>query len=216
MRFRSLLAAAVPVALAGVLVTAGPAAAHDTLVSATPAADSTVAGTVDEVVLTLSEPPLSGLQSGIVISVTGPDGAEHTSGDVRTAADTIAKDVDLADAGSYDVRWRSVSVDGHPISGEYRFTSQGAPDVAATPTPTATGAAAAPSSGPTATATADAAARDTADGAGTTAPAEHQHGQTATLWFLVGLVVVVLLAVLVTRVVSRRRASATGAGEGTD
>jgi methionine-rich copper-binding protein CopC len=210
-RFRSLLATAVAVALAAVLVTAGPAAAHDTLVSATPAADSTVAGTVDEVVLTLSEPPLSGLQTGIVISVTGPDGAEHTSGDVRTAENTIAKDVDLTAAGAYDVRWRSVSVDGHPIDGEYRFTSQGAPS--ATPTPTATSPSAAGAATPTATATADAVM---SDAAGTAAPVEHQHGQAATLWFLVGLVVLVLLAVLVTRVVSRRRAAATGAGEGTD
>ncbi len=212
MRFRSLLAAAVPVALAAVLVTAGPAAAHDTLVGATPAADSTVAGSVDEVVLTLSEPPLSGLQTGIVISVTGPDGSEHTSGDVRTDGNTIAKDVDLAAAGAYDVRWRSVSVDGHPIDGEYRFTSQGGPTAAPTSTPAATGPSGAASATPTATATADAAVTDAV---GTAAPTEHQHGQAGTLWFLVGLVVLVLVAVLVTRVVSRRRAAAAG-DEGSD
>jgi len=208
-RIRSLLAAAVPVALAAVLVGAGPAAAHDTLVGAAPAADSTVAGDVDEVVLTLSEPPLSGLETGIVISVTGPDGAERTSGDVRTEGDRIAKDVDLAAAGPYAVTWRSVSVDGHPISGSYRFTSSGAPEPAPA---SATTPATAGTATPTPTATTATLAAALPSGAASPAAAGHQHGTMVTLWFLVGLVVLVVVAVLVTRVVSRRRPTSTDTG----
>lgn len=202
MRLRSLAAVAVSVALAAVLSAAGPAAAHEALVSATPAADSTVAGDVDEVALTLSGPPLAGLETGIVISVTGPDGAEATSGAVRVEGDTIAKRVDLTAAGSYAVAWRSVSVDGHPISGTYRFASTGA---VAAPAPTGAPSATASANAST---TADAAVRPGAEPTASSAPltAGHQHGSTGTLWFLGGLAVLVVVAVLVTRAVTRRRA----------
>ncbi len=124
-RLRALLATVVVGALAPVLLVAGPASAHDVLVSSDPAADATVAGDLDRITLTLSEPPLSGLQTGIVISVTDAQDAEHTSGDVTVEGNTIGKDLDVSETGSYLVRWRSVSVDGHPISGEYRFASSG-------------------------------------------------------------------------------------------
>ncbi|WP_065960552.1 copper resistance CopC family protein [Curtobacterium sp. UCD-KPL2560] len=207
MRLRALLATVVVAALAPVVLLAGPASAHDVLVSSDPAADAAVSGDLDVVTLTLSEEPLSGLQTGIVISVTDAAGAEHTSGEVRVSGTTIAKPVDLATPGTYRVQWRSVSVDGHPISGEYRFTSTGATTPSPTAAPSASASAAAPAAEPTPTAATSTAATSTA----VAATAGHQHGGS-TPWVLGGIVVVALAAVLVTRLVQRRRPTADSAG----
>jgi len=210
-RLRALLATIVVAALAPVVLLAGPASAHDALVSADPAAGSSVPGELDHVTLTLSEPPLSGLQTGIVISVTDGGGSERTTGDVRIEGDTIAKDVDLTAAGTYRVQWRSVSVDGHPISGEYRFTSTGAttsapstaPDPATTE-PSATSPAATGSAAPSATA--DAATGTSAEVSATQAAAPaggHQHH--TILLLIVALVVVGFAAVVGVRGLLQRR-----------
>ncbi|WP_058729034.1 copper resistance CopC family protein [Curtobacterium oceanosedimentum] len=209
MRLRALLATVVVAAFAPVLLVAGPASAHDVLVASDPVADATVAGDVDHVLLTLSEPPLSGLQTGIVISVTDAEGAEHTSGDVSVEGNTIAKDLDVSEAGSYLVRWRSVSVDGHPISGEYRFRSSGPAalesstdsGIAETPVPSATAA-------PTATATARAddasSIRDDMSATTAAAPAGgHQHH--TILLLIVALVVVGFAGVVGIRALLARR-----------
>ncbi|MDM7889994.1 copper resistance protein CopC [Curtobacterium sp. RHCJP20] len=207
MRLRALLATVVVAAFAPVLLVAGPASAHDVLVASDPVADATVAGDVDHVLLTLSEPPLSGLQTGIVISVTDAEGAEHTSGDVSVQGNTIAKDLDVSEAGSYLVRWRSVSVDGHPISGEYRFRSSGPAaldsstdsGIAETPAPSATAA-------PTATARADDASGIRDDMSATTAAAPaggHQHH--TILLLIVALVVVGFAGVVGIRALLARR-----------
>ncbi len=204
MRLRVLLASVLVAATLPVVLVAGPASAHDVLVSSDPAADSSVSGDLDRVTLTLSEPPLSGLQSGIVISVTDAGGTEHARGDVSTDGNTIGTAVDLTDAGSYQVRWRSVSVDGHPISGEYAFTSTGATATAPAPSasaPSSSATAGTPAVGPSPSATATEVAE-------AQAPATHQHGAATTIWLLAGLVVVALLAVLVTRLVQRRRGPA--------
>ncbi|WIJ45300.1 copper resistance CopC family protein [Curtobacterium citreum] len=202
MRLRVLLASVLVAATLPVVLVAGPASAHDVLVSSDPAADSSVSGDLDRVTLTLSEPPLSGLQSGIVISVTDAGGTEHARGDVSTDGNTIGTAVDLTDAGSYQVRWRSVSVDGHPISGEYAFRSTGATAPAPSASaPSSSATAGTPAVGPSPSATATEVAE-------AQAPAAHQHGAATTIWLLAGLVVVALLAVLVTRLVQRRRGPA--------
>lgn len=198
MPFRALLAtAASAVALAFVLVTAAPASAHDVLASTAPAADTTVGGDLDQVTLTFSEPPLAGLESGIVVSVTGPDGAEVGAGSVDVDGSTLRTAADLTAAGSYTVTWRSVSVDGHPISGSYRFTSTGAPTP--TPTPTATGPTQTPSAGtPTPSVTAGA-------GAGATSATAGSSGPGATPWVLGGIAIVVAAALVAVLLVARRR-----------
>ncbi|SFF54992.1 copper resistance CopC family protein [Curtobacterium sp. YR515] len=204
MPFRAFLAtAASAVALAFVLVTAAPASAHDVLASTAPAADTTVGGDLDQVALTFSEPPLAGLESGIVVSVTGPDGAEVGAGSVDVDGSTLRTAADLTAAGSYTVTWRSVSVDGHPISGSYRFTSTGAPAPAPapTPTPTATGPTQTPSAGtPTPSATAGAGA-----GAGATSATAGSSGPGATPWVLGGIAIVVAAALVAVLLVARRR-----------
>lgn len=208
MRLRVLLASVLVAATLPVVLVAGPASAHDVLVSSDPAADASVSGDLDRVTLTLSEPPLSGLQSGIVISVTDAGGSEHARGDVSTDGNTIGTAVDLTDAGPYRVRWRSVSVDGHPISGEYAFTSTGATAPAPALSPSTSASASATAGAPTAGPSPSATATEVAEAQ---APAAHQHGAATTIWLLVGLVVVALVAVLVTRLVQRRRSPAPAA-----
>ena len=211
MRLRALLATAVVAALAPIVLLAGPASAHDVLVSSDPAADASVSGDLDRVTLTLSEPPISGLQTGIVISVTDAGGAEHTSSAVRVDGTTIAKDADLTTAGTYRVRWRSVSVDGHPISGEYGFTSTGA----TAPSPTTTAAPTAPASpatAPTARAT-----EDTEEVTATVAaPVGHQHHTPLVVLLLVALAVVVFSAVVGIRALRDRRAGVAADGPDVD
>ncbi len=220
MRLRALLATVVVGALAPVLLVAGPASAHDVLVSSDPAADATVAGDLDRITLTLSEPPLSGLQTGIVISVTDAQDAEHTSGDVTVEGNTIGKDLDVSETGSYLVRWRSVSVDGHPISGEYRFASSGPASldssttsgVAETPAPSA----AASSTAPSATATADAASGTSDEVSATQAAAPVDHRHHTILLLIVALVVVGFAGVVGVRALLARRNGVPADGTAAD
>lgn len=199
MRLRALTLTMLPIALAAtLLVPAAPAAAHDALASATPAVDSTVPGDLDRVTLTFSEAPLAGLESGLVISVTGPDGTEASTGTVRVDGSTLTKPVDLTKPGRYDLGWRSVSVDGHPISGTYQFTSTGEPTApSSTPTSTPTVPATpepAAATGPSAT---PAAAADTARDIG---PA---------VWVLAGLTAVLIIAIIAVLLITRRRPKRT-------
>lgn len=195
MPFRALLTtAASAFALAIVLATATPASAHDVLAGSVPAADITVRGDLDQVTLTFSEPPLAGLESGIVISVTDPDGTEVGSGDVDVDGSTLRTAADLTTAGAYTVTWRSVSVDGHPISGSYRFTSSGVP--AASPT---TGTSASPSA---------AAAAPSASATASSGPASalaDPSGPGATPWVLGGIAALVAAALVTALVAVRRR-----------
>lgn len=199
MPFRPRLAAAwssVALALGLVLLSATPAAAHDVLTSTAPAADTTVSGDVDEVALTFTEPPLSGLDAGIVISVQDPSGEEVGAGDVTIDGATLRTAADLSTPGAYTVTWRSVSVDGHPVSGSYRFTSTGA----TVPSAAAASATATPTPGATPT---EAVATTSATRA---AAAGHSHALPgAAPWVLGGLAVVVAAGLVVVLLRLRRR-----------
>lgn len=115
------------------LAVATPAAAHDQLVSTFPTADSTVDASPAEITLTFNA-ALNPDPASMVIEVIGPDG-ENYAEDPPSAQDDVFVMQHLADTapnGLFTVRWKVVSSDGHPISGEYSYT------VAATITPTAT------------------------------------------------------------------------------
>jgi methionine-rich copper-binding protein CopC len=117
---------------------AGPASAHDELVSSSPASGATVAAPT-ALTLTYSEALVS---TGYRVVVRGPGG--EVGGDVGLAGTRLVdRFAGPLSAGAYDVLWRVVSADGHPISGRLSFTVRRA----ATPSPSAT----ATSSGPPAT-----------------------------------------------------------------
>jgi methionine-rich copper-binding protein CopC len=109
--------------LAGAVIVAGPAAAHNFLLSTSPADHSTVARTPAVVVLTFDEPSLA---IGTQIVVSGAAG-QVQQGPPRLVDNTVSQDLEPdAPAGTYTVAWRVTSSDGHPISGQFRFTSTAA------------------------------------------------------------------------------------------
>jgi copper resistance protein C len=101
-----------------------PAAAHAALVDTRPGADETTEGAPDEVVLVFNE----AVAEPAEVSVTGPDGDDVGDGDHVIEDEEVAQPVDIGADGAYEVTWRVVSADGHPIDGELAFTVAGADD----------------------------------------------------------------------------------------
>jgi methionine-rich copper-binding protein CopC len=131
---------AVPaLALAG--VGAGPAEAHDQLLSSDPAPGAVLAEAPAQVTLVFSDELLDLGGVIVVADAAGTDWAEgELNLDGTTATQALAPG---APAGAYQVRWRVVSSDGHPISDvvDYSVGESAAPPIAATalPTPAAEG-----------------------------------------------------------------------------
>lgn len=111
--------------LAGLLLVAVsgvPASAHDSLVSSDPRAGDTVTSAVSEVRLTFSENVLDlGAGASAVIRVRDEDGRYYGDGCLALSNETMTAQVQLGGTGTYEVEWRAVSVDGHPISDLYSF-----------------------------------------------------------------------------------------------
>ena len=107
-------------------------------------------------------------------------------------------------SGAVKVLWKVVSSDGHPISGEFTFTVEGAPAPAPTettvPTPTET-AAPSESAGPTPTVTNEPVADD---------------GSTALPWIIAGVLALALIGAVVYLLVSRSRREKALANGSTD
>jgi methionine-rich copper-binding protein CopC len=125
---------------------AAPASAHDELVSSSPPAGATVRAP-DALTLTYSE---ALVDTGFRVVVRGPDGA--VDGDVRLAgARLVDRFAAPLAAGPYDVVWRVVSADGHPISGRLSFTVRRSPTPSTTSSPSAATTSASPSAAASAT-----------------------------------------------------------------
>ena len=130
------------------LTAAAPAAAHDELVASSPAPGERLADAPSEIALSFSSDVLT---MGAAVIVADADGRDWVIGDPIVEAGTVTVPVDgsMPDAG-YEVRWRVVSSDGHPISGLIPFTvGGGSPLVRTTdePSPQATSPAGATSGG---------------------------------------------------------------------
>lgn len=120
------LAALVAAALL-LLLTAAPASAHDTLVSSDPEDGATLETSPEQITLDYSADVLD---VSPVVRIAGKDGEVVAELDPKVDGSTVtaALDEPLA-AGDYEVRWRVVSSDGHPIEGTQTFTvEQGASD----------------------------------------------------------------------------------------
>lgn len=123
-RWGTLAATVATMAVLGLLlgVPVGPAGAHDALESTIPADDAVLQSPPSEVVLTFGADQLS---MGTAVTVTGPDGDDHADGAPRVTGRVVTQAVGEAPAGDFTVRWRSVSADGHPVSGEFGFSVLG-------------------------------------------------------------------------------------------
>lgn len=187
------LVAAFLVALAVLVLPAAPAHAHDELLGSDPAADSTVDGLPAQISFTFSG-VISAEDGASEVSVTDAAGTELADG-APTAQDNVLTQPLAGEAsGTLTVLWKTVSSDGHPISGEFDFTVSGGstPTRTATPEPTGT-TAPTPTTAPTETT----APSPTATPAGA--------GSSSWPWVLVGLVVLALIAGVIYLVVSRSR-----------
>ena len=105
---------------AGLLATAGPALAHSRLVSSNPVDGTSLDTGPTQVSLTFNEDMPPGFD---LVTVIGPDGKAWQDGEVTTSGPTVSVDVaPLGPAGRYQVGYRVVSGDGHPVQGAVSFT----------------------------------------------------------------------------------------------
>ena len=188
-------ALAVTGTLAVVVASAAPASAHASLVRATPADGATLASAPSRVVLEFDD-PLS--TSFATLVVTGPDGHDVTTGRSSVSGSTLTGDLEGGlPPGAYRTAFRVVSDDGHPVTGQLRFTLRlpaGAAPSASTPA--GPGRSAAPPTPTAASPTPTAAAPTPADVAGSAAADSAAEGPS---WFAANLLPLsgVLLLVVV-------------------
>jgi len=136
---------------------ASPAFAHDQLISSTPADGSALDTAPADVSLQFSDDVLT---VGAIILVVDDTDKTWTTGDANLNGSTVTAPLsaDMPD-GSYQIRWRVVSSDGHPISGIVPFTvgdvQASRPAANATTKPTSTADAAAAASDDSGTAATD-------------------------------------------------------------
>ncbi len=111
---------AIALAIALAIGPAGGAFAHDQLLASSPASGERLVAAPDEVTLTFADPVLA---LGAIIVVTDASGTDWVDGDVTLdgATASVRLRPGMGDAG-YEIRWRVVSGDGHPISGIIPFT----------------------------------------------------------------------------------------------
>ena len=126
---RAALVRRLVVPLAAVLLSspwALPAAAHAVLVRSAPAARTTLAEKPDRVQLWFNERLEPAFSS---VSVWSAAGTQVDAGDARVAPDDPKRlSVSLLPLppGTYSVRYRVLSVDGHVVDSSFSFTIRGA------------------------------------------------------------------------------------------
>ena len=128
--------AGLAVAVVAMLATAASASAHDRLISSDPAAGQSLTEAPDTVSLTFSADVLD-VGAAVVVSDDGGTDWVSAAPTVDGTTVTAVLDPGLPEAG-YQVRWRVVSSDGHPITGVVPFvvgdgSTDGSTDGAADP-----------------------------------------------------------------------------------
>jgi hypothetical protein len=135
MAVRTVRAGFSALALAGVAVLAGPATsswAHAELISSSPADGVSLAALPAAATLTFTDE----IDATFVrAAVTTPSGTGTVT--ATTQGVTVTVPLPAAGPGAYRLVYRVVSADGHPISGELRFTVVGTPTTPTTTPPDA-------------------------------------------------------------------------------
>jgi LPXTG-motif cell wall-anchored protein len=141
MRSSRLLLAVIMGALT-VLVAAAPAAAHNSLTSSDPRNGARLEKAPSQVRLTF----LAGLDPATTkVTVTGPDNVPAQAGAPTFDRARVAVPFKPGAAGLYIVAYEVASGDGHPVTGEVRFTLTVGATPTASPTPSASASPATPS-----------------------------------------------------------------------
>jgi copper resistance protein C len=104
--------AALALSAAGAVGT--PASAHDQLLASNPAEGAVLTAAPSEIRLDFSDKVLD---LGGVVIVADRDGADWADGPVSISLNSVTQKLRAgAPDGAYQIRWRVVSADGHPIS----------------------------------------------------------------------------------------------------
>lgn len=123
--------------IACVMLLSPQALAHSNEVSADPAADS-VLGAMPEVVSLTFDDGL--LEAGAALVVTAEDGTVVSGASPVIDDRTITATITEGGPGTYEVAYRVVSGDGHPVTGTYAFTVTGEPSQSSEPVSDSTSA----------------------------------------------------------------------------
>ncbi|MHA6619195.1 copper resistance CopC family protein [Pseudonocardia sp. DLS-67] len=139
------------------LLGATPALAHARLESSDPTDGASLDAAPQRVTLTFNEAMTPGFNT---LTVVGPDQGHYETGDVAVDGSSVSIEVQpLGPAGQYEVGYRVVSADGHPISGSVGFTlttaGTGTPAAAAAPSASPAAPTGQPAPAPAAAAPAD-------------------------------------------------------------
>ena len=166
-------------AAAALLLGAAPAMAHARLISSDPPDGASLDAGPQRVSLTFSDQMTGEFDA---ITVVGPDEKQYQTGDVTAEGSTVSIAVQpLGPTGVYEIGYRVVSADGHPVEGTLSFTlTTPGPAAAATTN-------AAPAGAPAAT---------PAPAAAPTAPDNDSGGMPLWPW-LVGAIVLIGAGVVV-------------------
>lgn len=151
----------------GALAVGAPASAHARLTASDPKADATVTRPLSRVTLTFSELVRGNLST---VVITGPGGSRHGAGKPQAVDKQVRQPVTTLPSGEYRVAYRVVSVDGHPIEGQFRFTvalPPGQEPTTAPPTPTVPPTVAATATPPATASVVPVASPDPGSGTGT-------------------------------------------------
>ncbi|GAA4612632.1 hypothetical protein GCM10023195_54330 [Actinoallomurus liliacearum] len=186
------LAAAIAATAVGCLLTAPPASAHTTLVAAQPAKGAKVSSPA-QIKLTFAEAVRF---PGVV--VLDAKGGHHESGKAHAAGATVTEHVaGVLPPGVYTVGWRVVSEDGHPVTGDYKFTVVGGSSSA----PASAGSTPAPAG------SADGSAAPAAATPSSTPTAQKSASTSSASWLWVGLGALLVVAAVGGAELTRRRRS---------
>ena len=119
---RSWLRVVAVAVLAGValMLGAAPAIAHTRLESSNPADGASVSAAPGQVTLAFNQEMKADFST---ITVIGPDGATWQTGLVSSGGKSVSTQVrPLGPVGRYDIGYRVLSEDGHPVTGKLAFT----------------------------------------------------------------------------------------------
>ena len=102
------------------LLGTGTALAHTRLLSSDPADGTSLDAGPGQVSLTFNEAMTPGFST---VTVVGPDNVQYQTGEVTADGGTVGIGVaPLGPAGRYEIGYRVVSEDGHPVTGSVAFT----------------------------------------------------------------------------------------------